>query len=207
MAIMLELLRPRPGNRVLEIGTGTGYNAALIAHLVGPLGRVVTVDIDGELAQQARVNLAGAGVAGVDVEVADGADGWSAAAPYDRMIVTASADDLAPAWPGQLVAGGRLVLPLLLAAGPGQLCAAFLRIDGGLAASELCQCGFMPLRGDMAPGRPADDDDDLAGWLAGESGSSPDRLRIVAYPTGSVPARPYGRIVRRPRYTFVVHAN
>jgi protein-L-isoaspartate(D-aspartate) O-methyltransferase len=285
MAIMLELLRPRPGNRVLEIGTGTGYNAALIAHLVQPAGRVVSVDIDAEVAGHARAHLAAAAVEGVEVEVADGAEGWPPEAPYDRVIVTASADDLAPAWSGQLVVGGRLVLPLTLA-GPGQLCTGFVRQEGELAASELCQCGFMPMRGDMAPGRPAEDRY-LARWLAGtgrltahsvppsdlragfetwlaltapgyfrtrprpddhqafglrdERGAallveregrhvvvafgdgeaavgrlaaaheawarerpSVDRLRIVAYPTGSAPVLPNGRIVRRPRYTFVV---
>ena len=84
MAIMLQLLRPTPGNRVLEVGAGTGYNAALIAHLVGPSGRVVTVDIDPELAAQARANLAGAGVSGVQVEAADGAAGWPPAIPRPR---------------------------------------------------------------------------------------------------------------------------
>ncbi len=154
MAIMLQLLDPRPGQRVLEIGAGTGYNAALIAHLVGPRGRVVTVEIDPDLAERARANLAGAGVGGVEVALADGAGGW---------IVTAAADDLSAAWADQLVDGGRLVLPLALG-GPGQLCAAFARRGRALAASQLCQCGFMPLRGGMAPGQPAIDDD-LARWL------------------------------------------
>jgi protein-L-isoaspartate(D-aspartate) O-methyltransferase len=287
MAIMLQLLRPAPGNRVLEVGAGTGYNAALIAHLVGPEGQVVTVDIDPELAAQARANLAGAGVSGVQVEAADGALGWLPAAPYDRVIVTASTDDLAPAWTEQLAGAGRLVLPLMLA-GPGQLCAAFVRQDGDLAAGELCLCGFMPMRGDMAPGQPADDAD-LARWLGqegrlmnhhvpltdlrtgfetwlaltardyirvrtradeslafglrdehgvalvvggggehrvvafgdGEAAArrlvavhdawarerpSLDRLRITAYPTGSVPPMRGVRIVSRPRFTFVVSA-
>jgi protein-L-isoaspartate(D-aspartate) O-methyltransferase len=163
MAIMLQLLRPVPGNRVLEIGAGTGYNAALLAHLVGQAGRVVTIEIDPELAAQARTNLAAAGVAGVEVATADGAAGWTDDAPYDRVIVTASTDDLAPAWTEQLAAGGRLVLPLTLA-GPGQLCAAFVRQDGDLAARELCLCGFMPMRGDMAPGQTSADDD-LIDWL------------------------------------------
>jgi len=166
MAIMLQLLRPRPGDRVLEIGAGTGYNAALMAHLVGAAGHVVSVDIDPELADQARANLASAGAV-VEVAVADGAEGWPAAAPYDRVIVTASADDLAPAWAEQLAGGGRLVLPLTLA-GPGQLCSAFARQDGQLAASELCLCGFMPMRGDMAPAQPGADYE-LQRWL-GEAG-------------------------------------
>jgi protein-L-isoaspartate(D-aspartate) O-methyltransferase len=166
MAIMLQLLRPRPGHRVLEIGAGTGYNAALIAHLVGPGGRVVTVDIDPEVAEQARANLEAAGIARVEVALADGAGGWPAGAPYDALMITASTDDLAPAWVEQLAERGRMVLPLALA-GPAQLCAAFVREEGSLTASELCQCGFIPLRGDMAPsaGPP---DDDVARWLGGE---------------------------------------
>jgi len=163
MAIMLELLRPETGSRVLEIGAGTGYNAALIAHLVGREGRVVTVDIDPELVEQARAHLAAAGIEGVEVTLADGAGGWPPAAPYDRLIVTAGADDLAPAWAEQLADGGRLVLPLTLA-GPGQLCAAFVRRERWLTASELCQCGFLPLRGEMAPGQ-APADEELARWL------------------------------------------
>lgn len=283
MAIMLQLLRLTPGARVLEIGAGTGYNAALIAHLVRPAGRVVTVDIDPAVAHQARENLAEAGIEDVQVAIADGADGWPPDAPYDRMIVTASTDDLAPAWVAQLAGGGRLVLPLTLA-GPGQLCAAFVRQDRELVASELCLCGFMPMRGDMAPGQPPEDGE-LAAWLDGDElhtghvvpvadvragfetwlaltargyvraraggdegpafglrdeqgvalvvGSeqevvaygaggpaarrlvtahqtwtrdrpSLDRVRIVAHPSGSVPPGDDGRIVRRPRFTFVV---
>ncbi len=167
MAVMLQLLSPRRGQRVLEIGAGTGYNAALIAHLVGPTGHVVTVDIDLEVAERARANLTEAGVEDVEVVVADGAGGWPAGAPYDRLIVTAGTDDFATAWLDQLNLDGRLVVPLTLA-GPGQLCAAFVRRWRSLAASALCQCGFLPLRGDMAPGPPPVGED-LARWL-GEDG-------------------------------------
>ena len=165
MAIMLELLRPLPGHRVLEIGTGTGYNAALLAHLVGRDGRVASVDIEPELAERARAHLAAAGFEGVEVTAADGSGGWPAGAPYDRMIVTAGADDLSPAWVDQLSPGGRLVLPLALAA-PGQQCVAFVREDGGLVATEVTHCGFMPLRGGMSPAAPGSDEE-LAQWLAG----------------------------------------
>jgi protein-L-isoaspartate(D-aspartate) O-methyltransferase len=164
MAIMLELLRLQPGHRVLEIGAGTGYNAALIAHVVGPDGRVVTLDIDADLAQQARDNLAAAGVTGVDVVQGDGAAGWPPGAPYHRAVVTAGADDLSPAWRDQLVEAGRLVLPLSLT-GPAQQCIAFVRRGPTMASDYICPCGFMHLRGDMAPAPPAADEE-LAGWLA-----------------------------------------
>jgi protein-L-isoaspartate(D-aspartate) O-methyltransferase len=166
MAIMLQLLELRPGHRVLEIGAGTGYNAALLAHLVGPAGRVVSVDIDPDVAEQARAHLAAAAGPGqVDVVCADGAGGWPAAAPYDRVMVTAGADDLSPAWADQLVEEGRLVLPLALG-GPGQQCAALVRHGRSLASERLCLCGFMPLRGGMAPAPAAGDE--VAAWLATE---------------------------------------
>jgi protein-L-isoaspartate(D-aspartate) O-methyltransferase len=151
MAVMLEQLGPRPGHRVLEIGAGTGYNAALLAHLVGPDGGVVSVDIDEELCVQARANLAGAGVEGVEVVHADGAGGWPAGAPYDAIMLTASASDLACAWVDQLAPGGRLVLPLILA-GPMQLSVALEKRDGLLTSNSVAWCGFMPLRGEMAVG-------------------------------------------------------
>ena len=167
MAVMLEQLDPRPGHRVLEVGAGTGYNAALLAHLVGPNGSVVSVDIDEDLCAQARANLAGAGVEGVEVVQADGAHGWPAGAPYDRIILTASATDLACAWVDQLAPGGRLVLPLILV-GPTQLSVALEKRDRFLASRSVAWCGFMPLRGAMAAGAdPSEAPERLPGWLAG----------------------------------------
>jgi protein-L-isoaspartate(D-aspartate) O-methyltransferase len=151
MALMLQQLRLEPGQRVLEIGTGTGYNAALMARLVTPGGAIHSLDIDEEICEQARRNLEAAGVEGVQVAHADGAAGWPSAAPYDRMIVTASVTDLSPAWIDQLVEGGRLVVPLALA-GPTQLCVAFVRHGGSVLSDGLSCCGFLPLRGEMAPG-------------------------------------------------------
>src|SRR5437763_9273611 len=98
MAIMLQQLGPRPGQRVLEIGAGTGYNAALLARLVAPGGRVTTLDIDQDVCRQAGAHLAAAGAEGVEVVCADGAAGWPPGAPYDRILLAASATDLAPAW-------------------------------------------------------------------------------------------------------------
>ena len=112
MAYMLDQLHVGPGQRVLEIGAGTGYNAALLQQLVGAGGRVVTVDLDGDVARQAAAHLAAAGYPEVTVVQADGAAGYPAGAPYDRIIATVGVSDLAPAWLDQLAPGGRIVVPL-----------------------------------------------------------------------------------------------
>lgn len=148
VARMLEQLQVQPGQSVLEIGAGTGYNAALLARLVGKDGAVVTVEIDAEVVEKARAHLVETGLANVQVECGDGADGWPEGAPYDRIIVTVGASDLAPAWLEQLAPDGRLVLPLSLRG--VQQCVAFAWTDGHLESRSICDCGFMPLEGTLA---------------------------------------------------------
>jgi protein-L-isoaspartate(D-aspartate) O-methyltransferase len=149
VAAMLEQLGVRPGHRVLEIGSGTGWNAALLARLAGPTGAVTTVDIDAEVAEEATAHLAAAGTDAVRVVTADGAEGWPAGAPYDRIVLTASARDLAPAWWAQLAPDGRLVLPLALRG--SQRSVAFERAgEGVLDSVSIVDCGFMPLQGELA---------------------------------------------------------
>jgi protein-L-isoaspartate(D-aspartate) O-methyltransferase len=148
MATMLEQLDVAPGHRVLEIGAGTGYNAALLAHLAGERGEVVTLDYDEDLVEGARAHLADAGFARVRVIHGDGGLGFAAGAPWDRIILTVGAWDVMPAWREQLRPGGRLVLPLSLAG--GQRAAAFTRADGHLVSVSLRDCLFMPLRGTFA---------------------------------------------------------
>lgn len=149
MAIMLEQLDVRPGMRVLEIGAGTGYNAALLQHLVGQRGRVVTIDIDPEVVGWARERLAAAGYPEVVVIEGDGADGWPAEAPYDRIEVTVGVPDIAPAWAEQLRLGGVLVLPLWV--NTTQLSIAFEKgEDSTLRSRSARPCGFMRIRGKLA---------------------------------------------------------
>jgi len=148
MAIMLEQLEPGPGQRILEVGAGTGYNAALLGALTGPQGTVVSVDIDAEVAAAAERHLAAAGAGNVRTLAADGAQGSPADAPFDRIIVTAAAWDLAPAWSRQLAPGGRLVLPLSLRG--VQYTVALRPMREGFESTSVAACGFMPLRGPSA---------------------------------------------------------
>jgi len=148
VAVMLEQLNPPIGGSVLEIGAGTGYNAALLSALVGPSGRVVTIDIDPGVAVEADSHLSEAGAANVEVICGDGASGWPERAPYDAIIVTAGASDLAPEWLSQLAPAGRLVVPLSISG--VQHCVTFARADGHLRSVAVCEAGFMPLTGAMA---------------------------------------------------------
>jgi protein-L-isoaspartate(D-aspartate) O-methyltransferase len=149
MAIMLEQLGLQPGHRVLEIGAGTGYNAALMSRIVGPSGAVTAVDIDEELVDRAAVHLASARVYGVDLIAGDGALGYPPGAPYDRIVLTVGSDDVQPAWVAQLAPGGRLLLPLAVRG--SQLSVALdLGPDGVLRCDSVRSCAFIRLRGAAA---------------------------------------------------------
>jgi protein-L-isoaspartate(D-aspartate) O-methyltransferase len=148
MALMLEQLRLEPGQRVLEIGTGTGYNAALLAHIVGETGHVTTIDIDQELVDTARLHLAAAHYAHVHTVCGDGGFGHPPHAPYDRIIATTSVGTLPPLWWAQLHAHGRLLVPLSLR-GP-ILIVAFVPAADHLVSVAAQPYGFIPMRGAFA---------------------------------------------------------
>jgi len=155
MAIMLDQLDLAPGQRVLEIGAGTGYNAALIRHIVGPSGAVVSVDIEPDLVDRAREHLASAGYHDVIVVAADGADGYPPGAPYDRVIATVGVSDLAPAWLHQAGPGARIVVPLdvrgsQLAVSFGRARSAGADAGGHWESRSIAPCGFMRMRGSLA---------------------------------------------------------
>jgi protein-L-isoaspartate(D-aspartate) O-methyltransferase len=153
IALMLEQLDVQPGHRVLEIGAGTGYNAALLAHLVGETGHVITIDIDEDLVLSAREHLRSAGYEQVTVVQADGALGYPAEQAYDRIILTVASNDIAPAWRDQLARPhGRLVMPLGLRS--LQRCVAFVWEADHLVSRSMRNCSFIPLRGLLSVGAP-----------------------------------------------------
>jgi len=108
-ALMTDLLAPEPHETVLEIGTGLGYHAALLAELVG---RVCSVEIVEEFAGEAESRLRQTGYRAVEIRIGDGSRGWADHAPYDKIVVTAAADEPPPALLRQLKPGGRMVLPM-----------------------------------------------------------------------------------------------
>ena len=209
-AVQLEQAEVRPGMRVLEIGSG-GYNAALLASLVGVEGEVTSVDIDPEIVDRARACLDAAGFDRVRTVVADGDNGVPEHGPYDRIVVTARSWDIPPGWVAQLAPGGRIVVPLrlgtmtrsvaldrtdgvgaLLAGGDARLCS-FVPMQGAGAHED--QIGLLPdtaLGGEAGPGRVqlrADahsTDDDLARLMSviGAAITGPTRHRPVTVWTG-----------------------
>jgi protein-L-isoaspartate(D-aspartate) O-methyltransferase len=154
MANMLELLDTHSGLHILEIGAGTGYNAALLAHLVGETGRVTTIDIDEDIVEEARRHLCAAGYQRVRVVCGDGGLGYAPAAPYDRIILTTAASDVAPAWFEQLAPGGLLVIPLQLTPLKSRLTVdalvTFERQGDILVSRSVHVSWFLPLRGTFA---------------------------------------------------------
>ena len=148
MAIMLDQLAATRGQRVLEIGAGTGFNAALLAHVVGERGRVTSVDLDADTVERARDNLDAAGCPNVVLVTGDGSLGHAANAPYDRIIATVGVWDLAPAWRDQLAPGGRLVVPLDLHG--VQRSVAFEPVGDHWTSRSAQPCGFMRMRGSFA---------------------------------------------------------
>jgi protein-L-isoaspartate(D-aspartate) O-methyltransferase len=109
VALMTEALRLRPSDRVLEIGTGSGYQAAVLAEIVK---EVYTVEIRKNLAEAADQRLKDLGYKNIEVKFGDGYFGWEEQAPFDAIIVTASANHIPPPLIKQLKEGGRLILPL-----------------------------------------------------------------------------------------------
>ena len=114
---MLEQLSLSSDDNVLEVGTGSGYNAALLGAIVGAGGRVRTIDVDEDLVARAQEHLRSAGSVNVRAIAGDGWSGSTHDAPYDRIEITVGVWDISPAWIDQLGADGIIVVPLWLRAG------------------------------------------------------------------------------------------
>jgi protein-L-isoaspartate(D-aspartate) O-methyltransferase len=145
VAWMTELLALQPGDRVLEIGTGSGYQAAVLAELEGI--DVYTIEIVPELAEQAEARLQMLGYTDVQAKQDDGYHGWPEHAPYDAIIVTAAPDHLPQPLANQLADGGRMVIPIGPPGGYQELWK-FEKQDGELTAKSLGGVAFVPLTGD-----------------------------------------------------------
>ncbi len=146
VAQMLGLLEIRRGLKVLEIGTGSGFNAGLMAQGTGDPGRVFSIDLQGDLVEAARVHLQDAGVAGVNLRVGDGGYGWPEESPFDRIVVTVGTADIPPAWPAQLAEGGILLVPFKTS-GAGDPLLKLSKRDGEIAGAFVGYSGFHRLQG------------------------------------------------------------
>jgi protein-L-isoaspartate(D-aspartate) O-methyltransferase len=144
VAVMCDRLELDAGERVLEVGTGCGYHAAVTAEIVGP-GNVYTVEFHGDLAREADARLSRLGY-DVDVRAGDGREGWPEAAPFDAAYLTCAAPEFPRRVVEQVRPGGRLLAPL----GDRRqvLVAAWKRADGSLDREEHGAVRFVPLLGD-----------------------------------------------------------
>lgn len=147
VAMMLEALELEAGHRVLEIGGGSGYHAALVGHMVGEEGHVYSVERVDRLAEAAREHIQGAGLEDrVTVVVGDGSRGLPAHAPYDRIFVTCGAPEVPPPLTEELREGGILLLPV--GSRYYQELVKVRRVDGALRRKTLGGCVFVPLLGE-----------------------------------------------------------
>ena len=148
VAFMTEQLEPKPSDRVLEIGTGSGYQAAVLAGLVA---EVYTIEIVDELAQRAAADLKRLGYTNVHVRVADGYQGWTEAAPFDSIIVTCAPEQVPQPLTDQLKEGGRIIIPI----GPAwnQELVLLRKRGGKLERHAVLPVSFVPMTGE-ASGNP-----------------------------------------------------
>ncbi|KAF0205402.1 MAG: protein-L-isoaspartate(D-aspartate) [Gallionellaceae bacterium] len=144
VALMTDLLDLKATDHVLEIGTGSGYQAAVLSKLVE---HVYSVEIVRALGEHAREKLAKLGYRNISVKIADGRDGWPEFAPYDAVIVTAAPDEIPPELVLQLKTEGKIVIPLGSAYGYQDLVLATKHADGRLSMRRVLPVSFVPLIG------------------------------------------------------------
>lgn len=144
VALMTSLLEPQPDHVVLEVGTGSGYQAAVLSSLIKQLYSIEVIE---ELATSAAERLQRLGYDNVEVRAGDGAKGWPEHAPFDGIIVTAAAPSVPPALVEQLKAGGRLVIPVGESYGQ-DLRVLTKQVDGSVKSRSVIPVAFVPLTGE-----------------------------------------------------------
>jgi protein-L-isoaspartate(D-aspartate) O-methyltransferase len=142
VALMTELLDSEPGDRVLEVGTGSGYQTAVLAECVA---RVFTIEIVRPLGERAAALLAELGYRNIEARIGDGYQGWPQAAPFDRIIVTAAPDHVPQPLIDQLKPGGRMVIPVGLAGLEQDLLVIAKQRDGSTVTQSKVRVRFVPL--------------------------------------------------------------
>jgi protein-L-isoaspartate(D-aspartate) O-methyltransferase len=141
VAFMTAALAPQPRDRVLEIGTGSGYQAAVLSGLVA---EVFTIEVVAPLAQRARADLQRLGFANVQIRTGDGHLGWPEAAPFDAIIVTCAPEEVPMALVEQLKAGGRMIIPVGPEHGVQEL-VLLRKTPGGLKQQDVLPVRFVPM--------------------------------------------------------------
>jgi len=149
VAFMTQALAPKPTDRVLEIGTGSGYQAAVLSGLVG---EVCTIEIVEPLAKQARETLERLKMKNVRVRAGDGYQGWKEAAPFDAVIVTCAPDHIPQPLVDQLKEGGRMIIPVGRERAVQEL-VLLRKKDGKIARESVMQVRFVPMTGESRKGR------------------------------------------------------
>lgn len=149
VALMTEALRLKPGDRVLEIGTGSGYQAAVLAEIVK---EVYTIEIRKSLADMAEKRFRELGYKNVKVKYADGYFGWEEYAPFDAIIITASANHIPPPLIRQIKEGGRLILPLGSTV-YYQMLTLLTKKKGDLDVEQMGSVAFVPMIGEAEKSR------------------------------------------------------
>ncbi len=145
VALMTDLLTLKRGDKVLEVGTGSGYQAAILAELVD---EVYTIEIIDELAERAAAVLKQQNYANIETRGGDGYYGWRGAAPFDAIVVTAAADHIPPPLVRQLKPGGRMVIPVGSRFMVQQLVLLKKDLKGGLSLRQILPVRFVPLTGE-----------------------------------------------------------
>ncbi len=144
VAIMTDLINPQPDDKVLEVGTGSGYQAAILSRVVA---QVYTMEIIEALGQRGRADLQTLGYGNIEVRIGDGYYGWEQHAPFDSIVVTAAASHVPPPLIQQLKPGGRMIIPVGSRFLTQQLLLIDKNQDGQITTRQILPVQFVPLTG------------------------------------------------------------